>query len=154
MSFNRIRLSRDATFKGRAVAGRLGITPNIVYRLGICLSIEEPSIPNTAQYDELGQEINRYTLFGEYDPLFIALIKQRLVHDGFDSISNLEPYLKAHLNRGVTLFSNRVRDLADLHELIVSTSSGGAGNNIPSGSLQKHNPITTADSQTGGASNE
>lgn len=142
MSFNRIRLSRDATFKGRAVAGRLGITPNIVYRLGLCLSIEEPSIPNIAQYDELGQEINRYTLLGEYDLLFIALIKQRLVHDGFDPMPNLEVFVKAHLNRGVSLLSNRVRGLADLYELISSTPNGGDDNN-PSDTLKKESTIDT-----------
>jgi DNA sulfur modification protein DndE len=141
MSFNRIRLSKDATFKGRSVAGRLGITPNIVYRLGLCLSIEEPSIPNPAQYDDLGQEINRYTLFGEYDPLFIALVKQRLVHDGFDFTPNLEPYLKAHLNRGVSLLSNRARDLADLYELISSTSNGEDSN--PSAHSQEKRTIET-----------
>src|SRR5215212_6498425 len=129
MSFNRIRLSREATFKGRSVAGRLGITPNIVYRLGLCLSIEEPSIPNTAQYDELGQEINRYTLLGEYDLLFIALIKQRLIHDGFEPLPNLEGHLKAHLNRGVTMLSNRVRGLADLYELMTLPSDRDSNNN-------------------------
>lgn len=151
MSFNRIRLSREATFKGRAVAGRLGITPNIVYRLGLCLSIEEPSIPNITQYDELGQEINRYTLLGEYDSLFIALIKQRLIHDGFEPLSNIEGHLKAHLNRGVTLLSNRVRDLADLYELMTLPSDRGGNNNTPV-HLEKDKIVGAADSHTRGTS--
>lgn len=120
MSFNRVRLSRETTYRARSTAGKLGITPNILYRLGLCISVNDPSIPNPEQYDELGQEINRYTLLGEWDALFIAIVKQRLVHDGFDADKHFDAQFRAHLNRGANQFCNRVRDLADIYELMPS----------------------------------
>lgn len=118
MSFNRVRLGKEATFRARSAAGKLGITPNILYRFGLCLSIDDPTIPNPLQYDEDGQELNRYTLLGEWDSFFIALMKERLAHDGIDIEREFDAQFKAHLNRGVNLFCNRVRDLADIYELL------------------------------------
>lgn len=117
-SFNRIKLGKEATFRARAAAGRLRITPNILYRFGICLSIDDPSIPNPAQYGQDGQEIDRRTLLGEWDAFFIALMKQRLKQDGLDLEKDFDPQFKAHLNRGTLLFCNRVRDFADIYELL------------------------------------
>lgn len=118
MSFNRIRMSKEATYKSRNAGGKLGITPNIIYRFGLCLSMDEPSIPNPLQYGEDGQEINRHVLFGDWDPFFIALMKQRIVEDGLDISRDFEPQLRAHLNRGAMIFTNRVRDLSDIYELL------------------------------------
>jgi len=126
-SFNRVKLSKEATFRARAAAGRLGITPNILYRFGICLSIDDPSIPNPVQYGQDGQEIDRRTLLGEWDSFFIALMKQRLKQDGLDLERDFDLQFKAHLNRGTLLFCNRVRDLADIYELLPS----GLTNSIP-----------------------
>lgn len=118
VNFNRIRISKDATNKARNTAGRIKITPNIIYRFGLCLSISEPDIPNPKQYDEEGQELNRYTLFGEYDLFFVSLLKERLVEDGLDPEKDFYEYLRAHINRGTMYFCSRVRDLADIYELI------------------------------------
>ena len=117
-NFNRVRLSKEATFRARANASKLGITPNILYRFGICLSIDEPSIPNPLQYGDDGQVIDRHVLLGELDSFFIAIIKQRLIQDGLDIEKDFDSQFKAHLNRGTLLFCNRVRDLADIYDLL------------------------------------
>ena len=117
-NFNRIRLSKEATFRARSAASRLGMTPNILYRFGICLSIDDPSIPNPMQYGDDGQVIDRHTLLGEADAFFIALVKQRLIQDGLDVEKDFDLQFKAHLNRGTLLFCNRVRDLADIYDLL------------------------------------
>jgi DNA sulfur modification protein DndE len=117
-NFNRLKLSKEATFRARAVAGKLRITPNILYRFGICLSLEDPSIPNPLQYAQDGQEIDRHTLLGEYDSFFMALVRERLVQDGLDIKNDFDSQFKAHLNRGALLFCNRVRDLADIYDLL------------------------------------
>ena len=62
--------------------GRLKVTPNFICRMALCTSLEETGAPNPAQYDQEGQEFNRYTLTGEYDPLFSALVKRELAKDG------------------------------------------------------------------------
>ncbi len=105
------------------MAGKLGLTPNILGRFGICLSLNDPSIPNPSLYDELGQEYSKYTLLGERDGFFIALVKERIVRDGFDPEKDLDSQLRAHLNRGVLHVCNRVRDLGDIYDLLPSAQT-------------------------------
>jgi len=98
--------------------GRTGLTPNILCRIGLCLSLSEPSIPDNKCFDENGQEFNRYTLTGELDGFFIALLKERLLRDGFDIEKDLLPQFRAHLNRGAIALFDKVKDLGDLDELL------------------------------------
>ena len=77
MKLTRLRLSKDASNRLRFLAGRTGLTPNLLCRIGFCLSLAEPFIPNPDAYPEEEREFNRYTLLGEYDALFIALLKER-----------------------------------------------------------------------------
>jgi DNA sulfur modification protein DndE len=93
--------------------------------MGFCLSLEEPKIPNPREFAEEEREFNRYTLLGEYDALYIALLRQRLHQDGLE-MDDLEGYFRAHLNRGISLLQQRVRNVADLANLIpnVRTTSG------------------------------
>jgi DNA sulfur modification protein DndE len=120
MSFNRIRISKSATVRLSMLKGRTGLTPNILCRIGFCLSLSDPSTPNPGEYDENGQEFNRYTLTGEWDRFFIALLKERLLKDGLEIEKNLLPQFKAHLNRGAIALFDKVKDLGDLYELLPS----------------------------------
>lgn len=123
MSFQRIKISKDATYRVRNLAGKLGLTPNILGRIGICISLNDLSIPNPDLYDELGQEYGRYTLLGDWDRLFIALVKERIIRDGFDPDKDLDSQFRAHLNRGVLYVCNRVRDLGDIYDLVQPVQS-------------------------------
>jgi DNA sulfur modification protein DndE len=120
LSFSRIRISKECTVRLSMLKGRTGLTPNILCRIGFCISLGEPGIPDQSLYDEEGQEYNRYTLTGEWDALFIALLKERLVEDGLNPSTDLMPQFKAHLNRGVLSLFNRVKSksLTDFYELI------------------------------------
>ena len=118
MSFNRIRVSRQATARLSMLKGRTGLTPNILCRIGLCLSLSDPSIPDPQSYDESGQEFNRYTLTGELDIFFMALMKERLLHDNLDPDKDLIPNFKAHLNRGAIALFDKVKNLGDLSELL------------------------------------
>ena len=118
MSFTRIKLSKESTKRLSLLKGKTGLTPNILSRLAFCLSLNEYGLPDPAIYDEDGKEFNRYTLTGEWDILFIALRKEQLIKDGIDISVELLPYFKAHLNRGVTTLYNRVKNLADLYDLL------------------------------------
>lgn len=120
MSFNKVRISKIASVRLSILKGRTGLTPNILCRIGFCLSLSEPSIPNPDDYDENGKEFNRYTLTGEWDKLFIALLKERLLSDGLDIKKDLIPQFKAHLNRGAIILFEKVKDLGDLYELLPS----------------------------------
>lgn len=117
MRFTKIRLTKDASNRLRFLAGRTGLTPNLLCRMGFCLSLEEPKIPNPDEFEEEEREFNRYTLLGEFDVLYIALLQQRLHQDGLE-MDNLEGYFRAHLNRGISLLQQRVRSVADLANLV------------------------------------
>jgi DNA sulfur modification protein DndE len=118
LSFNRIRLSKSATTRLSILKGKTGITPNILCRIGFCISLRDPLVPNPENYDEEGQEINRYTLTGEWDKFFIALLKERLLRDGLDLNNDLFPQLRAHINRGAINLYDRVKKLGDLQDLL------------------------------------
>jgi len=120
MSYNRIRLSKSATNRLSLLKGRIGITPNILCRVGFCLSLRDPIVPNAENYDEEGQEINRYTLTGEWDKFFVALLKERLIKDGLDINRDLFSQLRAHMNRGAISLYDKVKTLEDFQDLLPS----------------------------------
>jgi DNA sulfur modification protein DndE len=88
--------------------------------MALCLSIADPSMPNTKVEDGEGQEFSRYTLLGEWDAFFISILRERLIHDNLDSDADLLIQFKAHLNRGIEMLNSRIKDLSDVYELLPS----------------------------------
>ncbi len=117
MKLTRLHLTKEASNRLRFVAGKTGLTPNLLCRLGFCLSLGEPIVPNPNEYPEEDREFNRYTLLGEYDPFFVALLKERCRQDGVE-MERLPEYFRAHMNRGIILLQQRVKNLADIAELV------------------------------------
>ncbi len=62
-------------------------------------------------------EFNRYTLTGEWDSFYLALLKTRLIRDGLDPNKDLLFNFKEHIERGVILLFNRVKQFKDLATL-------------------------------------
>ena len=123
LRLKRIRFSKEADNWLRALKSRTGITPNLLCRLGFCLSLEEPGVPSVDRYPEDSErEINRFTLLGEYDELFVALLRQRVARDGELNSESLDSSFRAHMHRGVVLLASRVKHLADLGDNLVRTS--------------------------------
>jgi DNA sulfur modification protein DndE len=116
--FYRIRICEKATTRLNQMKGKTGLTPNILCRIAICYSLNDPTIPNPADYDEKGQELNRYTLTGEWDTFFIALVKERCINDKLDPEKDLYDQLRAHLNRGVFGIFPQVKGLGDFQILL------------------------------------
>lgn len=120
MKFTKVRLTKDASNRLRFLAGKTGLTPNLLCRFGLCLSLTEPTVPNPKDFLEEEREFNRYTLLGEFDATYMALLKQRCHEDGIDR-SQLADQFRAHLNRGIILLQRRVRNISDLAELVGGT---------------------------------
>lgn len=126
MKLQRVFVSAEIDGKLRYLAGRVGLKANLLSRLGLCLSFEEPGLPDGMLYQEAddggGREFNRYTLLGEYDVFFMALLRERLVLDGLDPNDErvLEDQFKAHLCRGVVMLSSRLKGLEDLAGLVTA----------------------------------
>jgi DNA sulfur modification protein DndE len=117
MKLTKLRVTKDASSRLRFLAGKTGLTPNLLCRIGFCLSLAEPSKPDPDDYAEEEREFNRYTLLGEFDSLFVALLRQRCFRDGIEDPSLLAPYFRAHINRGITLLQQRTRSIADIMNL-------------------------------------
>ncbi len=120
MAFNRIYIGEDVDQRLRLLKTRTGLTPNLLCRLGFCLSLTEPLIPDPQLYTE-GQtrEFNRSTLTGQWDTFFFALLRERrFTQDKGDPEADLEGQFKAHLSRGVLMLSQRLKGLEDLADLV------------------------------------
>ncbi|KUG19212.1 dna sulfur modification protein dnde [hydrocarbon metagenome] len=111
-------MSKGATHRLQMLKGKTGLTPNILLRIAVCYSLNEPKIPNPNDYDEEGQELNRYTLTGEWDAFYMGLLRERLIVDSLDPEQDLFPQFKAHLNRGVFSIFSRIKDLSDFQSLL------------------------------------
>ena len=116
LSYKKLRVSRSSTSKLSVLKRRTGLTPNLICRIALCFSLESSGLP-ALDFDEEGSEFNRYTLTGDWDLLFVALLIERLHKDGLDISQDGLLYLKAHLNRGVSMVHSRVKDLPDFLKL-------------------------------------
>ena len=114
----RLRMSYRSQNLLAGIKGKTGLTPNITGRFAICLSLNDPSVPNPAEYDERGSEIHPSVLFGDYEEVFVALLTLRLKGDGLDPEMYLNRMMRAHFNRGVVALFARVHDLSDFYDMI------------------------------------
>ena len=78
------------------------ITPNILSRYAIALSIRKQETLEDLEYDVSGLEFNRHVLTGNYDATFKALISQREERELTDE-EYFPHYLKLHLERGIRM---------------------------------------------------
>ena len=118
MQFSRIHTSQRCRGILSNLKIKTGLTPNILSRFGICLSLKDPSVPNPEEFDELGTEFLPLVLFGEHEKLFLALMIDRLHRDGLDPEKYLNIMLRAHLNRGVYSLVARIHSLSAINEMI------------------------------------
>ena len=118
LDFKRVKLSQGSTKKLQQFKTRTGLTPNIACRLALGVSLAENTPPSLELFvEESGQEINRYTLLGEYELVLLAMFVQWChEHQVVESERNL--FFLAHINRGVELLTNRVKGLEDISQLI------------------------------------
>ncbi len=125
MHYSKLKISSDAASKLRTLRQRTGLTPNILCRFAVMLSLEEGPLKNTPTPDESGSEFNAYTLTGEYGGLFAAML--RWVEEGpapkrpLDDDALLE-LLRGHIHRGVGTLSVRTKSPADVLRLVPSAT--------------------------------
>ena len=123
MNLTRIRFCDEADQRLRHLKARTGLSANLLCRLGFSLSLAEPTTPDPALYPENSpREIERGTLTGRYDPLFVALLRQRCIEDGLPPQGErFEALFHAHMNRGVLLLYQQVKSLPDLCRLAATS---------------------------------
>lgn len=123
LKFERLRLSNRSKILLGTLKSKTGLTPNILARFALGLSLKDPSIPNPDEFDEKGSELSPSTLFGKHESLYHALMIQRLHYDRLNPGLYLQKMTRAHLNRGVIALSPRINDLSDFYELVKNENS-------------------------------
>lgn len=121
MHYSKLKISSDATSKLRSLRQRTGITPNLLCRMAIMISLEEGPLGGAAIPDEDGSEFNAYTLTGEYGALIAALL--RWVEEGQTGEVELPndvllDRLRGHIHRGVGTLAVRAKSPTDLLRLV------------------------------------
>lgn len=103
---NKLKISEKNSEKLDDLSKRLYIRRNIVCRLAIGRSIAEEDFEedffNNEFQDSDGYEFNLYTLTGEYDKYYKALIVQAHGKNISDEDYS-KKYLKEHIERGIAL---------------------------------------------------
>jgi DNA sulfur modification protein DndE len=119
MRFTKLKISADSESRLRSLRQRTMLTPNLLCRMAIMLSLEEGSVGRSPVTDEGGNEFNAYTLMGDHDGLIVAML--RLVEEEAEGHSlpddELLVRLRAHLHRGVGTLSVRAKAPADVARL-------------------------------------
>ena len=123
----KIFLSAENTQKVRTLKGRTGLTPNILCRFALALSLRDPGVPDADAFPNDGMEFNRYTLLGVHEVLILSLLRQRCLQDGLDPEEELPEQLRAHINRGVSILYARLRSLSDIGEMVVQANGTRSG---------------------------
>lgn len=134
MIANRIKVSKESTDKMKQLKIKLK-TEHLypIARMALALSLEEERPPTKDFYREDGMEFSRLTLFGEYDPIYMCLLKERGFYKKprknndfqkctYLGIKEMTTYMVSHINRGVVQLYARVKSQEDLLNLIKEQS--------------------------------
>ena len=118
MKFSRLRVSSRSQQLLGGMKTKTGLTPNILARFALCMSIKEKSIPNPDEFNENGSELTPAVLFGEHEQMYHTLMINRLDNDKLDPETYLNVMTRAHINRGVIALHPTINDLSDFYELV------------------------------------
>lgn len=94
-----------------------GLTPNLLARIAISLSISEPTMPTKIESEGKGLEFNRNTLTGDQDYFYKSLIKQHAQREVKEE-EYFPQLFNAHLDRGVNLLENEYKHAGNYDKLL------------------------------------
>lgn len=119
----KLNLSKDAEQTLKSINTNFGLTPNILCRYAVVFSLKDTT-PLKFDYDSKGIEFQRYTLTGEFDLLFRELIKNK-EKTFIDDDEYFGTYLKAHIERGLSLLANEIELAGSFEKLIYERVARG-----------------------------
>lgn len=107
---NRQRVSRDSAEVLKQLKGRTGVTPNVLCRIALMLSLRDGRKTDLLEQELNGLEFNSSTLFGEYAALYDCVVQQLY---GPANVNSLEQILAYHISDGLM----RLRGIRSISEL-------------------------------------
>ena len=110
---NRIRISAGASEKLKYIKSKTGVTPNVLCRIAIGLSLKDHKLFDAAKPELGGLEFNSSTLFGTYAKLYECLFKQLYSKS---EIADIETIIANHIDEGMKTLRT-VRSLSDLAQI-------------------------------------
>lgn len=120
----RLRISKSATDTLKLLKARTGLTPNVVCRIALVLSLEQGKRGGESHPEQIGSEFNATTFFGEFALTFEALLTQ--VHGKLDPRTGAT-VIASHVDSGLEVL-RKSRVLLELieHSLPKQSPSVGA----------------------------
>ncbi|MBU1215702.1 MAG: DndE family protein [Gammaproteobacteria bacterium] len=106
----RVHISLRATELLKQIKSKTGVTPNILCRMALVLSLEERHKANPEVTDINGAEFNLPTLLGDASTLYEALLTE--LHGELNA-KTAQLVLAAHIDNGVDRLK-RVKSAGDL----------------------------------------
>ena len=105
----KLRTSKKTMDIFTSIGNSQGLQPFALSKIAIALSIRKGQLePEDFKTNTEGLELNRQTIFGEYDVLFKSLVTMTKGEEMTDE-DFFPRYAKAHLDRGAKLLANEVR---------------------------------------------
>ncbi|WP_461673167.1 DNA sulfur modification protein DndE [Priestia megaterium] len=113
---NRLKISKKTSDKLLELQTYTNFTRNILVRLAVGLSLQDPSMPELPN-DKAGGglEIDRSVLTGEYDFIYKTLITQHAQKEISDE-DYFPTLFNAHLERGITLLDTEYKHAGNMEK--------------------------------------
>jgi len=106
-----------------SIGNSQGLQPFALSKIALALSIRKGALfPEDFKTDTEGLELNRQTIFGEYDVLFKSLVTMSLGEELLEA-EFFPKHTKAHLDRGAKLLSNEMRYGMSFYENLLRIDS-------------------------------
>ncbi|MFC3800949.1 DNA sulfur modification protein DndE [Cohnella sp. GCM10012308] len=115
----RLKTSKKTGDKLKELQDKIRLTPNILCRYAVVLSLRNPEPAIAFVKDTSGLEFNRNTVTGIYDYVFKALIAQHMARDISDE-EYFPDLFNAHLERGIFMLENEYDYAGNQEKMIVN----------------------------------
>lgn len=113
----RLRTTKETGETLKNLHNATGLTPNLLSRLAISLSVTQEEQPNQVEPHREGLEFNRNTLTGDQDYFYKALIKQH-AYTPFSEEEYFPSLFNDHLTRGVKLLNEEYKHSGNYAKLL------------------------------------
>lgn len=114
---DKVRLSIRSQHQLGHLKHKTNIPINVLARFGICLSLNDSSIPNPDIYDEKGMELMPHILYGKNELIFSTMFQYRFKQDNLDYEEYGSRMIRAHINRGSGMLFPRIKHVGDFSKL-------------------------------------